>query len=308
MKSKTGKKGGVVFKADTIDGCIAKAGLSSEILNRLITAPEAAYRVYKIPKTGGGFRTIAEPSDSLKALQKAVLPIIMSVKVSSASAAYEKGASIKKNAEIHIRARHILHIDIKDFFPSINRDMFLSTYTGSGLLSADLERLWKIVSYNQGLPIGAPTSPFIANRVLYHTDEKLKKLSLFLKYSRYADDMIFSTRRKKLLKAGLKDKAATVIERAGFKLNDKKCYFMSRRKTVTGVMIAERGKLSVGTAYKKRLKRDIYELLKNGKGFINKVSGRFEFLNFIEPAYAETLRKKYIGYDKLGFFKEEKKI
>jgi hypothetical protein len=160
--------------------------------------------------------------------------------------------------------------------------------------------LWSICSYKGGLPIGAPTSPFIANRIMKNTDKKLKRISLFIKYTRYADDLIFSSEKR--LDKKLITKIADILKKAGFCLNYKKTYFMNSRRQVTGVILTDKNKLSLGTTYKKKLKKDIYNLLINNKGKKDCVSGKLSYLNFVEPSYAQIIKDKYIKFDTIGFF------
>ena len=51
------------------------------------------------------------------------------------------------------------------------------------------------------LTVGAPTSPSLANALCYHLDAALDSLSkrLATNYTRYADDLFFSTYEKNVL-------------------------------------------------------------------------------------------------------------
>lgn len=284
---------------------IKKAYLPAGRREEIIRNTEKEYRVYTIPKQNGGKRVICEPSEDLKKLQRSLIPYVKSKKVSKHATAYEKGASVKKNAEYHKKGQYILHTDISNFFPSINKKMVMGTYCSLKTIAAiDREKFWNLVSYKDGLPIGATTSPFIANRVVYKMDKELARLGgVFkkIKYTRYADDLVFSS--KKPLEADLIKKVDEIVRKAGFSLNYKKTYFMHDRKEVTGIIITDEGKISVGTSYKKRLKSDIYDYLTKGKGDKRKIRGRFAHLKNIEPEYAQVIESKYKPIDKKGFFK-----
>ncbi|MDR3293737.1 MAG: retron St85 family RNA-directed DNA polymerase, partial [Clostridiales bacterium] len=281
-----------------------KTGFSKKEIYNLLGDTSREYRVYTIPKSDGGKRTICEPSDAMKKLQTAVSETVKNGGfVERFATAYENGSSVKSNAARHIDGEHVLHADIKNFFPSITREMFFAAYKKSLKNNEqDLDFLWRIVSYQGGLPIGASTSPFIANRVMRRIDKKLGRVGFFITYTRYADDMIFSS--KKRLKPSLIAKVEKILTEEGFSLNRKKTYFMTNRKEITGVIITDAKKLSVGTAYKKRLKSEIYNLLVKQQGNINHVRGRYAHLKFIEPAYARRLKAKYSGLDSIGFFKK----
>ncbi|MDR3217031.1 MAG: reverse transcriptase family protein [Clostridiaceae bacterium] len=273
--------------------------LGAETLESILVNSRAFYDVYYIKKQSGGSREICKPRPQLLSAIRIVLPYLQRIPAGKYVAAYEKGCSVKRNAQKHARGKHLLHLDIKDFFPSVSRRMFMETYK-KVFAAADLDMVWNIISFNDGLPIGSPASPFVANRVLYGLDKKLGSLSFFVKYTRYADDMIFSSRR--YIQKVFISQAEAAVKAAGFSLNPNKTYCMSSRKQVTGIIITDKGKLSVGTTYKKTLKGDIYKLLLKDEGDKSVIKGRFSYLAQIEPDYAEVIRKKYQAYDRIGFF------
>jgi len=277
--------------------------IGGERIEEILTDTCMHYRRYFILKASGGEREICEPLKELRRIQKASLRVVKAPEVSKFCTAYEKGASVKLNAERHKKAKHILHIDIKDFFPSINKAVFMKTYRqfmcyncrGESCVSC-VNKLWKIVSLGGGLPIGACTSPFIANRIMAETDESLAKLDKQIIYTRYADDMIFSS--QKPIDKSFINRIEAIINAAGFAINHKKTYFMKSRKQVTGILIND-GKLSIGTSYKKRLKQDIYNYLTKGFGKPQEIKGRLAWLAFVEPDYAKVIKNKYKSIDKI---------
>lgn len=274
------------------------SGLKKEDIFSLAINSEKHYNVFEIPKQSGGKRTICAPDDDLINVQREVIPLLIQPKCSAAATGFEAGTGVKVNAQAHKSSGHILHMDIKDFFPSINHDMFDLIYR-KYYSEEETELLWKIVSYKGGLAVGAPTSPFIANRVMYRLDKKLKRLAFGKRYTRYADDITISS--KKRIPDSFTLKTADAVRNAGFTVNDKKTYFMSYRRKVTGVILTNEGRLSVGTQFKKQLKQDLYNYLVHGKGDARKIRGKLTFLSDIEPDYARVIRKKYNDIDKKGF-------
>ena len=160
------------------------------------------------------------------------------------------------------------------------------------------DRLWHAVSFAKGLPIGAPTSPFIGNRVLLKADKKLGKLRM--RYTRYADDLVFSSRKR--IDAKVIEKIAKILATLGFSLNRKKTYFMAGRKQVTGIIL-HGDKLSVGTGYKKRLKQELYNYLTKKEGHPHIIRGKLAHLKHIEPEYAKIVKNKYRTLDEDGFLR-----
>lgn len=87
---------------------------------------ENNYRLFKIRKRNGGFRTIYEPNSTLKYIQRQILKnILNNKKISKYAKAYKRGVSLKDNAYPHLNKKMILKLDIKDFFEKIR---FLHVY------------------------------------------------------------------------------------------------------------------------------------------------------------------------------------
>jgi hypothetical protein len=263
---------------------------------------ESFYSVYAIRKKGSAApRIVAAPNGVLRALQRDLVPFIRRRPVNPHASAYEPECSTLRNARVHTAGRHILHLDIRRFFPSISKKMFTGVFCPE-LHGSTADKLWEAVSFRGGLPIGACTSPFIANRILYRLDRSLARLKGGVKYTRYADDMIFSSRKRRRIPEDFLRAATDLIREAGFRVNDKKTYFMSGRRQITGIILYGKGKLSTGTTYKKRLKSAVYNYLTKGEGDPAVIKGRLAYLQQIEPAYYKTLRLKYIPRDNKALF------
>lgn len=97
--------------------------------------------------------------------------------------------------------KHFLKIDILDFFGSIEKEQILNVfkeYVKTDSVSENekiLEDILKLVTVNGVLPQGAITSPAISNLVFRRADIRIARYceKFKIKYSRYADDMIFSS-------------------------------------------------------------------------------------------------------------------
>lgn len=114
---------------------------------------------------------------------------------------FVQGESYISYLEPHIGARFFIRIDIKNFFPSITSDIIKETF--SHLISFDTEEekekildlVSDICTYEGVLPQGVPTSPMISNIVMARIDQRITKYCqiLGITYTRYADDMLFSS-------------------------------------------------------------------------------------------------------------------
>ena len=116
--------------------------------------------------------------------------------------------------------------------------------------------------YKGKLPQGAPSSPIITNLISNVMDMRLLKIAKKYKldYTRYADDLTFSTNDRKFLEIQEQfyQEVAKEIESSGFKINDKKTrlQFRDSRQEVTGVIVNK--KLNVNRDYYKRTRAMAY--------------------------------------------------
>ena len=242
-----------------------------------ITPKELAFTLYKIPdankytsfcinKKNGGTRNILAPCDQLKWLQQKLLELLydceddyQTIRSSNTQFGFRRNCNIFENASRHTGRRHLLNLDLQDFFDHINfgrvRGFFISDKRFA-LHKNVATTIAQIACFNNGLPQGSPCSPHIASLVSSFLDVRLIR---FLRprrcsYSRYADDITISTN----LKIFPSDVAipligdphgwttapeiSDIIVRAGFSLNPLKTRFSVRhsRQMVTGLVVNQR--------------------------------------------------------------------
>lgn len=223
--------------------------------------PHAKYTDICLSKKSGGTRHIKAPERRLKELQKQLSQVLYACEHEIAenhgdrrSFGFEKGKGIYDNAKDHCNRRWVFNLDLLEFFPSIN----FGRVRGYFLKNLDFQLDPKIATlvaqiacHDNSLPQGAPSSPVISNLVCGSLDFRLSKLAKrnFCNYSRYVDDITFSTNMAEFpddiasKDANGEWSASTVIEKkikdCGFYLNVKKtrmAYYHSRQ-TVTGLVV-----------------------------------------------------------------------
>jgi hypothetical protein len=111
------------------------------------------------------------------------------------------------------------------------------------------------------LPQGAPTSPTITNIICDKLDHKLAGLAkrFGLNYSRYADDITFSSSHNVYQEeSDFRKELQRIITEDGFVINDKKTRLQKRgsRQEVTGVIVCE--KANVTKKYVKEIRNLLY--------------------------------------------------
>ena len=262
------------------------------------------YNTLEIPKKNGDTRTICVPNKNLKKVQKKLYNKLSTyydeIKTqnnftSKISHGFEKNRSIVTNAEVHKNKRYVVNLDLLVFFPSINFGRVRSYFIKNNYfeINDDIATiLAQLTCYKGTLPQGASTSPLIANMICNIMDIRILKIAkkYRLDYTRYADDLTFSTNNKYFLNDYDKflEDIKNIIHRSGFELNSKKTrlLFSNSRQEVTGLVVNK--KISVPKEYYKNTRAMAHSLYKNGYfliddevGTIEQLEGRFSFINQI---------------------------
>lgn len=263
-------------------------GISHSYLNKLIKTREDQYNNFSIQKKSGGYREIKSPTLGLKSIQRFIYSnILNSIKLDQSCYGFRKKVSIKDNASLHINQEAILRIDLYRFFDSITEKRVYGLFLSLGyhpnlsvsfaqLLTAPhtsayehtlkKENVFPKSYYDVNkavLPQGAPTSPSIANIIAKKLDVRLRNLaySFEIKYSRYADDLIFSGKKENIPPIHLLKK---IIIEEGFFMNYNKINLQigGNRRIVTGLVVTD--KVSVKKDLKREIRKHIHYCKKNG--------------------------------------------
>ena len=174
-------------------------------LEKLINMP--VYEHYVIKKKRGGERHIFAPEKRLKQIQKRLNYFLQAYYLWIKPAEVHgfvinphylgRHCNIVANAGMHTGKKHVLNIDLKDFFPSISakriKTLFSSSYFNYNEQIATALAL--LTTYQAKLPVGTPTSPVLSNFVCLELDADLRTFCQEndLQFTRYADDLSFSS-------------------------------------------------------------------------------------------------------------------
>lgn len=306
-------------RAELLQVLSKETSLSNLELSLILASAPYRYKSYKIPKRTGGLREIRQPTPEVKAIQSWVVRrIISSLPVHAGVYSYRRDLGIRDHAAVHVHSNYFLRLDFADFFPSITyTDVFTMLLDAARLNIVQLDesaidvvarivccagkKSLPAIASNLALSIGAPSSPAISNAILYKLDKELEEIAIGHNalYSRYADDIYFSTSKPQKLSEilPLVRQAIANISYPRLKLNEKKLSSVSRkhRVKITGVTIASNRQISVGRERKRKLKAQIHKLRLGGlsKDEISSLRGMLAFVSSIEPKFITALKRKY---------------
>ena len=219
-------------------------GFSYSLLLAMSRSPDPYYRKYRIRKSGHGYRNIEAPRRFLKIVQRWIYDhILSSVILPSSVNGFVKHKDIFSNVQPHLSSKNIMVFDIKNFFPSVKRKMVKNVFKELGFPIKVTTRLTDLCTLDGRLPQGAPTSPALANTIFSPIDIELLNMAeqWECKYTRYADDLVFSGNLKFTHRHKLQIK--NIIVESGFKINTSKTRIIGSggRQIVAGLVANEKG-------------------------------------------------------------------
>ena len=266
---------------------------------------EKNYKIYKIKKRNGKYRTIYEPNLILKQIQKQILNNILNNKsISKYAKAYHKGIQLKDNAIPHINKEMILKLDIKDFFENIS---FLNIYNSCFPIEYFPKSVGMILTYlctyDNHLTQGSPTSAYISNLVMKEFDEELGNWCNLrnISYTRYSDDMTFSGA---FYPSELITKVRKMLYKLGLELNNDKIHivYKSSSQNVTGIVVNE--KMQVNVKYRNKIRQEIYYIKKFGlSSHLKKCDINIDSKRYLNILYGRVLYVLQINENDKEFIK-----
>jgi len=241
-------------------------------------------------------RWIDHPVDPLKAIQSRIQDRLLSTLIlPDHLLGGVRGKSVAHNAELHLGARCLVTIDIKNFFPSVKptqvRNVFQRTLGCSPAVSYLLTGL---TTYRDRLPQGAPTSPLLANLVLSSFDDKIRAVceENSIRYSSWVDDLAFSGNSVSAI-IGPVIKALMV---SGFRVSHRKVRHMGPgdRKVLNNLLLGKF--VTVQKQYRARIRAGIHNL-RCGRvsahdigAYIVGLTGCINYLRLFDPRRAAELQ------------------
>lgn len=308
------------FKPSALSFILYKKGMSANYTN------------FDIKKRSGGTRTISAPTPDLKLLQRRLSKLLQDSATEirtgnkfgdNVSHGFKRGRSVVTNAAAHRRHRFVFNVDLKDFFGTINfgrvRGYFLKDQHFA-LKPRVATVVAQIACFDNKLPQGSPCSPVISNLIGNLLDVHLVKLALRegCTYTRYADDLTFSTNKKifpariaQLIGDHSWQAGPSLLKRiaaSGFQLNNAKTRMQYRdsRQEVTGLVVNR--KINVRREYRHLTRALVNRLF--GTGSFEFRTKTIDSLGNVTitatPGTIPQLRGMLEFVDSVDFFNQEK--
>lgn len=299
-----------IRRAQTLKDIAHILGVQPKTVSYLLyILPKAEkYHSFEIPKRNGGRRLINAPEPRLKMLQRRLATVLYGCVANAEkdtpprrplAHGFARSHSIFTNASVHKNRRYVLNLDLEDFFPSLNfgrvRGFFIKDKRFE-LNEKVATIIAQIACHNNELPQGSPCSPIISNLLGHLLDVRLARFAKKNKctYSRYADDITFSTNLKNFPPALAKpisekpqywelgSSLIKEIHNAGFKVNNDKTRMQLRgsRQETTGLIVNK--KVNIKSEYYRKARAICHQLFSTGSYYISDPENNLESLNKIE--------------------------
>lgn len=292
------------------------------------------FRTFHIRKKSGGLREIKAPCRQLEVILTCVNILLKSIyKPSDVAMGFTPGRSVLNNAQVHVGHNYVFNIDLKDFFPSIPQPrvwkrLQLAPFNFPQEVANILAGLCCSYDANVNanvLPQGSPASPLLTNAICDKLDRRMKGIAkrFGLHYSRYADDMTFSSMHNVYQEGSeFRKEIQRIISEQGFCMNESKTRLQKTgsRQEVTGLTV--NAITNVSRKYISDLRWILHVWEKEGyakayalfypkykyeKGYIKKgepvmenvIGGKLNYLRMVRGENNPAYRKLQARYDAL---------
>ena len=273
--------------------------------NKVFISSRFYYTVFRIKN-----RIILAPCEELKKAQRYFLNVIKWV--------YKLKTDTYNAAQIHTAKKWILKMDIKDFYNSVpysDIERFIQKVCVK-IKNADVNYCMSLVTVDKKLPTGAPTSAHIANACFKKTEDEIRRLCNIygVNFSRFMDDLTFSSNNKKLLQI-IEKRVKNILFFYGYNVNSKKTKYISKNKQqkVLGLVVNNKD-ACITNEEKRRIRASLhnyvismaYSTTKDLKHHIwtekevSKLTGKIAYIKHVDygfyirlKLYNEKLLEKY---------------
>ena len=247
--------------------------INEQQLRNMAAHRHELYDRFKIPKGDGSFRDILNPRRDLKFVQKRINRVVFEhVLFPSYLFGGVKGRDYVGNANAHARAKALISLDVRNFYPSIREAHVQRIFQSFCKFPQDVSKLLAgLTTLDDAVPQGACTSSNLANLVFFDAEPGVVKFlaERGLVYSRLLDDISISSSKRifgKDEQTKIIKKIAAMLDTRGMHLKNNKTRVVSVENpqdlmTVTGLWL-NRGRPRVYRVERLEIRKELHEVLK----------------------------------------------
>ncbi|WP_312146356.1 retron St85 family RNA-directed DNA polymerase [Brevundimonas sp.] len=289
------------------------SGLSSYDVRKISEGAPDRYKEYPIDKKSKNTeekRIIAQPASEVKYLQGVLRDVMLEgLPIHRCATAYRKGVRLVDNAIPHSGTSKILKMDFRNFFNSITSSDWRRYCEDSEILSSeDIHLTSRLLFWRKSggralrLSVGAPTSPILSNILMYQFDCAISDLLAEEKvsYTRYADDLTFSAPRTGYMvdvKGYVRRAIKEIKYPSQLRINkEKTSYYTNKyRRSVTGLVLANDGRVTVGRDRKRRVFVGLYKFSRGelDQSSAMQIAGLLSFIISVERDFLDVVYRRY---------------
>jgi hypothetical protein len=270
----------------------------------------------KIPKRRGGSRDLRIPDGELAMVLKKLLEYFYteSWDLSPVAFGFVKGRTTVQHARLHLAKPEVLHMDLDNFFASVSAQQIREALETAEYSPEAVATISRLVCYDNSLPQGFPTSPFLSNVVFRDLDRHLASLAdkLELSYSRYADDLVFSGSQTDRAIAPV----AALVSNAGWAVNPAKTrvQYRGNHQYVAGLTVFDHVQPRLPRSLKRRYRAKAHMIAKVGyevycaefgdesEDFPRRLIGMARYMASVEPDVGQPILQVFLSHIDLDYF------
>lgn len=293
----------------TVQQLAALVKLPVNKLERLVLDAPSLYTSFEVPKPNGKTRTIRPPARPLRDLQRTLLDVLQEcIRFPRWMMGGVPKRSIFDHAKPHVGRKMVATFDVKAFYPSTKPAMVRTVLERLGFRGDATDAVLRLVTQDDELPQGSPTSGFLANLALEPADRRIDALCRKhgLNFTRYVDDMAISG------DTDLTKFQGTIIEavkECGYEVAPEKIRYMSRNVSQLVTKLRVNDKMRPTREFMAEVKADIWECLNAGAAAIaaergvplhnlkNSLTGKVSHIRGADREAGDKLRGMLRGVD-----------
>jgi hypothetical protein len=229
---------------------------------------------------GKKLRTLCDLQSALKVLNKKINLLLQKIELPSELYGGVPGKSAKDNAMVHVGNRHLISLDVKEFFPSLHSHKIKELFMRVGCSAKVAKMLTDLTTFGGAVPQGFPTSTAVANLyVAVFCLDKIKAVVPNVAISFWVDDINVSSKAPIPGKDINAIKAVLSLNLLAINSKKTKKRGPHQSKDVTGIGI-NNGRLDITKDYLKKTERDLFLLRKYGAAWVveNKYHEKYQEL------------------------------